>query len=282
VTRIAGVHGIGNYHYVADTGSVDDAIGEISRDWAKALDIGLAGTGARPDLRVSYYAHLLHRGTPQGDTDPAFLDEDAQDLLIAWVGELVPATVSSIAQGPRTARARAAADWLSGHLGPQACRAALVFCREVSTYLSSLARRQAVRDAVAETIAGHRPSIVVAHSLGSVVAYETLWQNRQLEVDLLCTLGSPLGLPGAIFDRLDPGPVDGRGKRPPGVAAWANLADVGDIVAIPRTGLASCFEGLYYDNPAIIIDERAFHAVRHYLASPSTAEVLAPYLIVSG
>jgi hypothetical protein len=282
VTRIVGVHGIGNYHYVAGAGSVGDAIGEISRDWATALDIGLAGTGARPNLRVAYYAHLLRRGTSQGDTDPAFLDDDAQDLLIAWVGELVPTTVSSIAQGPRTARARAAADWLSGHLGPHACRAALVFCREVSTYLSNQAPRQAVRDVVAESIAGYRPRIVIVHSLGSVVAYETFWQNPQLKVDLLCTLGSPLGLPGAIFDRLDPRPVSGRGKRPPGVAAWANLADVGDIVAIPRAGLASCFEGLYYDNPAIIIDERAFHAVRQYLASPSTAEVLAPYLTFSG
>lgn len=276
MTRIAGVHGIGNYHYLADAGSVDGAAGEISGDWAQALE---AGIGARTDLRVAYYAHLLHRGTPQGGTDPAYLDEDAQEMLIAWVGEL---TVGSIAQGPRTVRARAAADWLSGHLGPQACRTALMFCREASTYLSSPARRQAVRDAVAETIAVHRGRIVVAHSLGSVIAYETLWQNPQLEVDLFCTLGSPLGLPGAIFDRLDPRPVDGRGRRPPGVAAWANLADAGDIVAIPRTGLASCFEGLDHDDPAVTIDERAFHAVRYYLASPSTAGILAPYLTVSG
>ncbi len=280
--RIAGVHGIGNYHYLAAARSVASASTEISTDWTRNLERGLASIHPAPqaqlDFRVAYYAHLLHRGTVQGNFDPAYLDDDAQELLIAWVEQLVPANMLQLAQGPRTARARAAADWLTQHLGEAMRRAAFMFCREVSAYLNNPARRQAARDTVTETIADHRPSIVIAHSLGSVVAYETLWQRPWHKIDLLLTLGSPLAIPRAIFDRLDPSPVDGRGARPPGAAAWANLADVGDVVAIPRAGLASHFEGLDYDNPAIIIGARAFHGVQHYLACHDTAKVLTPYL----
>ena len=150
MTRIAGVHGIGNYHYVADAGSPAAAAGEISADWTHALTGGLASTypayQGHPDLRVAYYAHLLHRGTAQGDIDPAYLDADAQDLLVAWVEQLVSAPVPQIAQGPRTARARAAADWLTRHFGERTRRGVISFCREVSTYLGKESRRQAARD----------------------------------------------------------------------------------------------------------------------------------------
>jgi hypothetical protein len=285
VTPISGVHGIGNYHYLACTGSVAAATDQISTDWVRALEGGLANTDpqspALVDLRVAYYAHLLHRGVTQGVADPSFLDDDAQDLLIAWVEQLIPAPVPQIAQGPRTARARAAADWLTRHLGAQVRRPALMFCSEVSTYLNHPSRRQAVRDAVAENLAEHRPRIVIAHSLGSVVAYETLWQHPERKIELLITLGSPLAIPAVIFDRLDPKPVNGRGVRPPSVAAWANLADVGDIVAVPRGGLSPHFEGLDYDDPAIIIGEHAFHSIQHYLTCHDTAEILAPYLTPS-
>jgi len=257
VTRIVGVHGIGNYHYLPVAGSAAAAGAEISTDWTRALEGGLAIIDLAPqiqvDLRVAYYAHLLHRGTVQGEVDPAYLDDDAQELLITWIEQLVPATMPQLAQGPRTARARAAADWLLCHLGEPTHHAALMFCREVSTYLNNPARRQAARNAVAETIADHRPRIVIAHSLGSVVAYETLWQRPWPKIDLFLTLGSPLAIPRAIFDRLDPSPVASCGARPPGAAAWANLADIGDIVAIPRAGLAPHFDGLDHDNPAIII-----------------------------
>lgn len=255
MTVIVGVHGIGNYHYRAQADSVEAATGAISAAWTGALGKGLAGlkgstaldgSAALAAAQVAYYAHLLHRGTPQGGDDPAYLDEDAQDLFIAWVDQLAPAGVP---QGPRTARARAAGDWLSRHLGDRVLGYALRFVREVNTYLRDDGRRQRIRDAVAEVIVQHRPRIVIAHSLGSVVAYEALWQHPEISADLLVTLGSPLAMPRVIFDRLDPKPSSGRGQRPPGVAAWANLADVGDIVAIPRDGLSPHFDGLPTTTP---------------------------------
>lgn len=282
MNRITGIHGIGNYHYMARTGSVTAAVDEISSDWTGALNLGLADVGLlRPaDLRVAYYAHLLRRGTPQGELDPANLDGDAQDLLISFVGQLFPPAALPVPQGERTAQARAAADWLTRHFGSHVYRLVLVFCREVSTYLSDLERRQTVRDTVAESIASYHPQIIIAHSLGSVVAYETLWQYPELNVNVLLTLGSPLAMPRVVFERLDPKPHNGRGARPPGVTTWANLADAGDIVAIPHIGLTSHFEGLDYDDPSIVIGDHAFHSIQNYLSARATVEFLR--LVSSG
>jgi hypothetical protein len=66
-----------------------------------------------------------------------------------------------------------------------------------------------------------------------VVAYEALHQRPDLRVGTFLTLGSPLGMPGTVFEALDPEPVAGRGVRPPGVQRWVNVADVGDLIAVP-------------------------------------------------
>jgi len=90
------VHGIGNYRYFSREGSAEAARDAVSARWTEALRDGLTAGGVSPvtgaDIRVAYYAHLLHRGTPQGSDDPAYLDDD-QDLLIAWVDPLAPAGV---------------------------------------------------------------------------------------------------------------------------------------------------------------------------------------------
>ena len=120
MTRIAGVHGIGNYHYLADARSPGAAAEEISADWTRALTDGLTSTypayQGHPDLRVAYYAHLLHRGTAQGDIDPASLDDDAQDLLVAWAICGTGAEISCSAQA--TSRSWASSSRLAGSMSP--------------------------------------------------------------------------------------------------------------------------------------------------------------------
>ena len=77
--------------------------------------------------------------------------------------------------------------------------------------------------------------MIVAHSLGSVVAYEVLCAAPGPAVLSLVTLGSPLGLANLIFDRLQPEPgPPGEGMRghwPGPVLSWTNIADAGDVVA---------------------------------------------------
>lgn len=268
---VVGVHGIGNYRHFRETGSAGAAALAAGAEWSSWL----AGGGhVTLDVRVAYYSHHLHRGTPHGD-DVTTLDDDAQDLLIGWVAALHPAP--GVAQGPRTARARAAMDRLTREHGVAARRFAAAFVREVGTYLKepSGARRLAAREAVASAVAAASgPVAVVAHSLGSVVAYEALWAHPELAVDRLITLGSPLGMPAVVFDRLEPAPGP-RGGRPPGVRQWVNLADVGDLVAVPRTGLRGSFDGVDHEDPAITIGTWDFHTVRSYLASRPVADHLA-------
>ncbi|MBW4720909.1 serine peptidase [Saccharothrix obliqua] len=258
---LLGVHGVGNYKHFRQAGTVDGAAAALAGRWSAALG---------RDFAVAYYAHHLHRGTPQGPgDDPAALPDEAQDLLVAWVEALRDGV--AVSQGTRTVRARQAADWLTRRYGAAARAFAVVFCREVHTYLAKPGspRRVAARRAVADAVATHRPKVVVAHSLGSVVAYEALWAHPEHDVDLLVTVGSPLGMPGVVAPRLLPADA----ARPPRVARWVNVADVGDPVAVPRTGLRDLFTGVERD-VAVVMGEWRAHGVSSYLRTPEVAALL--------
>ncbi|MFE2733910.1 antibiotic ABC transporter ATP-binding protein [Streptomyces sp. NPDC059349] len=102
--------------------------------------------------------------------------------------------------------------------------------KQVRRYLDEPPVWQAARASVAAEV-GPETRVIVAHSLGSVVAYEALCENPDWPVTDLVTVGSPLGLP-VIHRRLSPLPVEGRGAWPGGVVRWTNVADPGDVVAL--------------------------------------------------
>ena len=82
----------------------------------------------------------------------------------------------------------------------------------------------------------HRPILVIAHSMGSVIAYDSLWQmshNRDdgLHVDLLLTMGSPLGQ-SYIQKRIKGHTKTGTQRYPTNIRRWVNLSAVGDLTAI--------------------------------------------------
>ena len=89
-------------------------------------------------------------------------------------------------------------------------------------------------------------------------------------------MGSPLGMPGVIFEKLRPAPTDGLGAKPPGVTRWVNIADPGDFVAVPRH-LHRLFQGITSDLEASI-GVLQFHKAAAYLASPAVSGLLAAYL----
>jgi hypothetical protein len=219
---------------------------------------------------VAYYAHHLTKDTAQGAGDPEHLTEPEQEMLLRWAQQL--GAPPEVAQGRLAAPARAAADWIARNVGLDSTLVRLLvttFCREVHLIPHRPTRRHAVGSQVTNTIATHRPAAVIAHSLGSVVTYETLCARTDLQIDLLITLGSPLALPDIVFPHLDPTPTNGKGRRPPGVRRWINIADPGDFIAIPR-GLAPYFNGIDTDltTPIGIFDT---HKVTGYLACPTTA-----------
>ena len=78
--------------------------------------------------------------------------------------------------------------------------------------------------------------LVIGHSMGAVIAYDALWELTHLEanpgkVDLLLTLGSPLGM-HFVQDRLL-GFRDPYGQRfPCNIRHWVNIAAHGDLTAL--------------------------------------------------
>jgi hypothetical protein len=103
------------------------------------------------------------------------------------------------------------------------------FAADVHAYVGDLGPR--IRARLEQALQGLMgPVVVVGHSLGSVIAYDVLYGlEGQLDVRLLVTIGSPLGLE-EIQD------VVRRPLRVPGpVQAWLNAADGRDLVAIDPT-----------------------------------------------
>ena len=99
------------------------------------------------------------------------------------------------------------------------------FIRDVYLYTT----RAGVRDEIDRIVAKQltqEPTVVVSHSLGTVVAYSVLRNDRRsLNVPLLVTLGSPLAV-RAIRDQFRPL------HSPQSVQAWYNAFDTRDVVAL--------------------------------------------------
>lgn len=286
---IVGVHGIRCYGYYDQAGTPDGASALMSKSWSTALadgadtDTNTTDTNGANSIRVAYYSHLLHKGTPQGpEGDLRWLTPSERAVLADLVTDL--GAPPQVAQGPVTVPVRQIAQWLAANYGDIAVRSVAAFCREVDAFLADRddPKRKAVRDAVAATLTATKPRAIVAHSLGSVVAYETLHHHPDLQVELLLTIGSPLAMRHVVMDRLDPRPdqAAGRGTRPPGVATWINIADQGDIVAA-TTSLEAAYDGVSQE-PDITIGTIAFHAATAYLPHPRVAGHLAPYLRQAG
>lgn len=81
-----------------------------------------------------------------------------------------------------------------------------------------------------------RPILFFGHSMGSVIAYDTLWQlshepAEDVEIDLLLTTGSPLGQT-LIQKKLLGYGRDGAERYPVNIRRWKNIAAVGELTAI--------------------------------------------------
>ena len=75
------------------------------------------------------------------------------------------------------------------------------------------------------------PIVVIAHSLGSIVAYDVLCRPEFADRDirLLVTAGSPLGIAN-VQDGLNDG--QGPATLPTPIPAWVNVADPDDLVPL--------------------------------------------------
>lgn len=279
--RIVCVHGIGQ-----------QATGEelLLRDWRPALLDGLtradhSGAVSASDVVMAFYGYLFR---PAGERlavgDPIFTADDVdagleEELLLAWWREtarvdpkVAPPGADTLVRAPGSVQAALRQLSRSRFFGGLALRAMVFDLKQVSRYLQDPNLRKAARATVAELIT-EDTQVVVAHSLGSVVAYETLAAMLGHQVRALVTLGSPLGIANLIFERLDPAPRDGLGAWPGSdELAWTNISDQGDVVALEKN-LRSRF-GPRVDN-AVVHNGAHAHAVAAYLTDTLTGKAIA-------
>jgi hypothetical protein len=261
-TRILGVHGVGNFRPGLNATAASNRLSDWWRSALKTLP------SLALQLEVFYYAYLIAAPVTQGGGSMSHLDDDASAAAVAWAAQL--GAYDEIPQGRLTQPLRIGVEWVARHFGLDydlVSRFVTTFFPEVSRYFADDQARSATIEGLAGAIAGAKPHILIAHSLGSIVAYDTLWSNPQCMVDVLITLGSPLAMPDVVYERL--AEHAGRRRRPPGVRRWINIADHGDIIAIPEGGISRAFLGVASDI-SDNINAFDFHRVTNYLVRQQT------------
>jgi hypothetical protein len=248
--KIIGIHGIGQTYLGAE---------QLKPRWFPALQDGLkeAGSGSiqLSDFEMVGYGALFRPGefrnvgTPK--IEPEELDDWERQMLAEWWREAAALSASSRgleqdeAQGiqspdfegrartprmvQRALRQLAKSRFFSA-IGPE--RMLLFGLRQVRLFLHDAELKRSVLARVTECVSSET-RIIIAHSLGSIIAYEFLCATPLPNVDTLITIGSPLGIRNLIFEALTPKPKDGLGSWP-NVRRWINIADYGDIVALQK------------------------------------------------
>lgn len=135
-----------------------------------------------------------------------------------------------------------------------------------------------VRHRVRETL-GDAPAVVVAHSLGTVVALEALRDHRAA-IPLFVTLGSPLSMRTVVRPRLLPQPP----RTPERVERWLNFWDKDDIIAVRpvlERDLLPNASGVLPRSSRIDSDGMWVHSAEKYLAQAAVAGPVAEALLSS-
>jgi hypothetical protein len=273
----------------------------MASTWVPALldGIDLAGGGkgelGADDITCLSYGSVF-RGPERflGDADEDSLDADdieegdEADLVLKWwraAAQVDSAVVPPEARtlgGAGLLQSALAALAGSKFLAAASERALVFWLKQVRDYFRDSDLRQRIQLCLAEAI---RPDtrVIVAHSLGSVVAYEGLCAHPEWDVRGLITLGSPLGIRNIVLDRLVPPPtkVNGawHGAWPASLATWTNIADRADFVALVKR-LAPTYGDRVVD---VEIDNGAkMHAVERYLIAGATGAAILGGLRAGG
>lgn len=120
--------------------------------------------------------------------------------------------------------------------------------RDVNDFLFHPDRRAAMEQSLIDRInAGGGPFVVVAHSQGTMIAYNVLRRltREQADIRLFVTIGSPLGIAEVQDVLKEWGPL----SVPPCVRRWVNVADTLDPVAAD-SDISNDFSGGEIENHA--------------------------------
>ena len=154
--------------------------------------------------------------------------------------------------------------------------------------------RNLVKCELRPMLANNDKILLIGHSLGSVIAYDTLWELSHLEqmpgkVDLFLTMGSPLGM-NYVQRHLMVYSHKGEQRYPTNIRQWENISSVGDLTALDRVfaddfapmrtlGIVDAIvdhcDGIYnfYRNEAGLNCHRSYG----YLVNPAVGKIIADW-----
>lgn len=287
--RVLGVHGIAQQRWGGP---------QLTNSWWLAMRGGLEAAGHRKaadalpeeDVRVAFYGEFFRPpGSKAGygpPYTPASLSSPSElELLKTWYCQATAEEPQTdVGEGPKGLPRVAAQVMLhrllrTATFAGVAERALIGDLKQVTAFLTDTSTKERVLQRISSEMTKDT-KVVIGHSLGSVVAYEYLALYAPPQVELLITLGSPLGIPRLVFDRLTPVPTSGVGVWPGTVARWVNIADKNDIVALAKQ-LAPLFPTAnagYVVEDCAVDNGKSPHGVEPYLTSSEAGLALATIL----
>ena len=284
MSRILGVHGIGQQYMSGP---------QLQHDWWLAIRGGLEIAGFRSsadalattDVRVAFFGDLFRPQGAKTGGEPPYQPMDVtagaeRALLEHWYTQAVNQEPLLGPTDGSKGTLRLPTDVMldrllrSRTLSGVGKRAFIGRLKQVTAFLAESHIKERVLERVSREVTPET-EIIIGHSLGSVVAYEYLARYAPYQVRLFVTLGSPLGIPALIFDRLTPPPREGIGVWPGRVPRWVNIADKNDIVAW-RKQLSPLFQSEFDRRveERLVNNGKSPHAIGPYLNARFTGQAL--------
>lgn len=277
----------------------------LAEEWVDAFRAGLAKLDldvpiTRQSIHFPYYgntlrdldrgrsgddvASVIYRGSETASEDEkAFLRTTLLEVLansaIPFADLEAAVPVEVVERGPQNwPWIRAMLQALDA-LSPDVSAAAVaLMTSDVYHYLTNLRISAAIDQAVAEAMEPRLPTVVVAHSLGSVVGYRILKRmgdDGTWSAPLLVTLGSPLGI-STIRRRLAPV------SRPGCVGEWFNAMDPVDVVSLFPLDAEHFPTDPPVDNKIDVRNETSnHHGIEGYLSDPDVAQRIFDGLVAA-
>jgi pimeloyl-ACP methyl ester carboxylesterase len=278
MARIVGIHGIAQQVRGPEV---------LRAAWLPALRDGMVLSGAElldaDDLEIAFYGDLFRARGGKAFGSPPYVATDVEEgfereLLEAWWAQAASGD-DDIVFGPDTATKLRTSKTVQRALNVLSQsrffaglseRLIIGFIKQVHAYLNDDSVRAEIQERVARKVTTDT-AVLVGHSLGTVVAYEAACAHPDWDL-VLVTLGSPLGIRNLVFDRLRPPPEGDRGQFPVGAAAWTNIVDTGDVVALAKR-LAPLFGERVED--LLVNNGSKAHDISPYLTAPQTGHAIA-------
>jgi len=278
---IVGIHGLNN----------KPAPGALRDWWIASIDEGLSRNcgGRKPsfDFTLAYWADLVYPApVPVSENPEPYLPAGGSGPLPRADTSVRSVATTLVREGVEKALEKLLSTPLTENIVRNAVEAKYPDLHRYRHHpVTRRDVRERLREALREAHVERRAIMLIAHSMGSVVAYDVLSRSARdlpgLHIAHFVTLGSPLGLAGIA--EIVAGPL----RVPECVARWSNLADPSDYAAQWNTRLSNDYRP---NRAGVVVSDRLVsngyvngsgkpntHKIYGYLRTPEMSELIAEF-----